>query len=252
MMQANWSLVLNVLLLIGVVFAIGRMMKAKRRNSNSMDYQPSVAKTDRPSQDEIIAVRKINTEPEDEAFDAHPPLRPNAQARQPTSQKNQPSLAVAASAEEKKPAFEVDASSIVVFLLAKENRQLAGYELLQTVLAAGLRFGQGHLFHRHQHTNGQGPILCSLAAATPTGVFDMQNIGAFSVHGLCLFMHPSGNPTIDAERFTILLETARQLSDELGTHLLDDQRQPLSNASIQRYQRMLNVDESTVQSVAFS
>jgi cell division protein ZipA len=133
-----------------------------------------------------------------------------------------------------------------MFLLAKENRQLAGYELLQTVLAAGLRFGEGHLFHRHQHPNGQGPVLCSLAAATPTGVFDLQNIGAFRVHGLCLFMQASGNPTIDAERFAIMLDTGKQLSEGLGTHLLDDRRQPMCDESIQRYYRLLNLDEVEV------
>ena len=130
-----------------------------------------------------------------------------------------------------------------MFLLAKENRQLAGYELLQTVLAAGLRFGEGQLFHRHQYSNGQGPVLCSLAAATASGVFDLQNIGAFSVRGLCLFMQSSGNPTIDAERFAIMLETAKQLSDGLDTFLLDEQRQPLTEASIARYQSLLNINE---------
>jgi cell division protein ZipA len=132
----------------------------------------------------------------------------------------------------------------MMFLLAKENRQLAGYELLQTVLAAGLRFGEGHLFHRHQSPNGQGPVLCSLAAATPSGIFDLQNIGAFSVHGLCLFMEASGNPTIDAERFAIMLDTAKQLSEGLDTYLLDDHRKPLSDASIQRYYRVLNLGEA--------
>src|SRR3546814_532492 len=125
--------------------------------------------------------------------------------------------------------------SLMMFLLAKENRQLAGYELLQTVLAAGLRFGEGNLFHRHQYTNGQGPVLCSLAAATVRGVFDLQNIGAFSVRGLCLFMQSSGNPTIDAERLTIMYETAKQLRDGLDTHLLDEYKQPLSEASVARY-----------------
>jgi cell division protein ZipA len=124
---------------------------------------------------------------------------------------------------------------LLIFLLAKENRQLAGYELLQTILAAGLRFGEGHLFHRHQNANGQGPVLCSLATATATGVFDLQNIGGFSVHGLCLFMHTSGAATIDAERFKIMLETAKQLSDGLDTYVLDEQRKPWSKLSEQRY-----------------
>ena len=132
----------------------------------------------------------------------------------------------------------------MMFLLAKENRQFAGYELLQTVLAAGLRFGEGHLFHRHQFANGQGPVLCSLAAATATGVFDLQNIGAFSVRGLCLFMHASKSPSIDKERFSIMLETARQLSEGMDAYLLDDQRKPLTKERIARYLHVLQIEQS--------
>ncbi len=249
-MQANWSLVLNVLLLIGVVIAIGRMMRARRQNLNRVNYRPSIGQPENnhhQHQDDIIAVRKVVRESTTETPAMDPPIQstlgpsilaPKQRVTQAVKQ------AASESTEEKKPAAgRESASSLVMFLLAKENRQLAGYELLQTVLASGLRFGEGHLFHRHQSPNGQGPVLCSLAAATPSGVFDLQNIGAFSVHGLCLFMQASGNTTIDAERFAIMLDTAKQLSEGLDTHLLDEQRQPLSDSSIQRYYRLLNLGE---------
>ena len=246
-MQENWSLVLNVLLLIGVVITIGRMIKARRQNLNTVNYPPSVGQPIIAHQDDIISVRKINHElMADEPIIKpiiEPTLRPDYQATSAPVIKpvSTPSL-------EKTPAPSDEPSvSLMMFLLAKENRQLAGYELLQTVLAAGLRFGEGHLFHRHQSPNGQGPVLCSLAAATPSGVFDLQNIGAFSVHGLCLFMQASGNSTIDAERFSIMLDTAKQLSEGLDTYLLDDQRQHLSDESIQRYYRMLNLNENCEQ-----
>lgn len=119
-----------------------------------------------------------------------------------------------------------------------------GYELLQTLLAAGLRFGEGQLFHRHLQLNGQGPVLCSVAAATPSGTFDLQNMGAFSASGLCIFMQASGNPTIDQERFSIMVDTARQLSDDLDTLLLDDKRQPISETSLARYRRVLKIDKA--------
>ena len=252
-MQANWSLVLNVLLLIGVVIAIGRMMKARRQNLNLANYGPSIGKPENTHHhDDIIAVRKITPTLTTEQPGIQPTIRPSAQAaRAPAIRPaSQPVIqSVSSIQEEKKPTFgEEPVSSLMMFLLAKENRQLAGYELLQTVLAAGLRFGEGHLFHRHQSPNGQGPVLCSLAAATASGVFDMQNIGAFSVHGLCLFMQASGNSTIDAERFAIMLDTAKQLSEGLDTYLLDDQRKPLSDASIQRYYRLLNLGETSEQS----
>lgn len=226
-MQANWSLILNLLLLIGVCVAIMHIMRGQKKNKRTKPHQPSIGKTIIDDQDDIIAVRKIITESTDE----HKP---------------QPKISAVAKNTEK-PAIEPGTDSLMVFLLAKENRQLAGYELLQTVLAAGLRFGDGHLFHRHQHPNGQGPVLCSLAAATPSGVFDLQNIGAFSVRGLCLFMQASGNPTIDGERFDIMLKTARQLSEDLGTHLLDDQQQPLTDSSLQQYYKRLNLTEQSEQ-----
>jgi cell division protein ZipA len=235
-MQANWSLILNVLLLIIVIVAISRMMKARRQVSELSPRQPSFGQPPVSSFDDIIAVRKVTREVE-------------------TLEGKKPILETMVEVEEEtkftKTSDTEKASSLMMFLLAKENRQLAGYELLQTVLAAGLRFGEGHLFHRHQFPNGQGPILCSLAAATPTGVFDLQNIGAFSVHGLCLFMQASGNPTIDAERFAIMLDTGKQLSEGLDTHLLDDTRQPLCDKSIQRYYKLLNLDEVEEHAQAF-
>ena len=236
-MQINWSFVLNILLLAGVFVAIARMVKNKRKESTIVPQQPSVGMTDKTaSYDDIIAVRKVYVEQEEEVPSLLNTLnKADVQVSAPP---------VSDALVSCKPSIETQESgSVVIFLLAKTNRQLAGYELLQTLLACGLRFGDGNLFHRHQHKNGQGPVLCSVAAATASGVFDLQNIGAFSTRGLCLFMMPSGNATIDAERFGIMLDTARQLSEDLDAHLLDDERRPLSDASIERYHRRLNISE---------
>lgn len=237
-MQINMSLILNVTLLIGVVIAITGMIKSRRQSVNFVDYQPSIGESTAKSHDDIIAVRKINPEFKLEQVPIQPMIQPQS------SSIDSPPL-VSAKTDARKPALGNEvASSVMMFLLAKGNRRLAGYELLQTLLASGLRFGEGQLFHRHQSPNGQGPILCSLAAATPSGVFDMQNIGAFSVHGLCLFMQASGNPTIDSERFSIMLDTAKQLSEGLDTYLLDDQRKPFIKGSLKRYYQLLNLNDA--------
>ncbi len=254
-MQANWSLVLNVLLLIGVIVAIGRMMKAKRGQAETkIPKTPSIGQPENGNSDDIVAVRKINSQLINSEPEAQIRVQPNSQPKpqskyQPQPQpKHQPSLAAKvpqANVEKNSPHETRESiSSVMMFLLAKGERQLAGYELLQTLLAAGLRFGEGHLFHRHQYPNGQGPVLCSLAAATATGVFDLQNIGAFSVRGLCLFMQASGNSTIDTERFEIMLDTAKQLSEGLDALLLDQYKKPLTDASVQQYYRLLNLNET--------
>lgn len=301
-MQSNWSLILNVFLLFGVVLAILRIIKFKRQSEQVLPKTPSLGQVDMNHYDDIIAVRKVA----EEVIEQKPMLKPidkynidirpiakvavASEIRHQASDANlssqashedlTPDLTTTVefrkrSIEETTPAREilidesedsldaeqvlatekhatetqnVQTSPLMMFLLAKENRQLAGYELLQALLAAGLRFGEGNLFHRHQSPNGQGTIMCSLAAATPSGVFDLQNMGAFVVRGLCLFMQASGNPTIDEERFEMMLDTARKLSDGLDTYLLDDKRQPLSDESVRRYQNILKLHELCEQS----
>lgn len=262
-MQANWSLILNVLLLIVVIVAIGRLMKARKQSLSPEHYKPNLGGAEKNTggmqnySDDIIAVRKVNVTP---GFDndagkddelhlfkkpteklSQPRLLPNDDEHQvqlKRQPKTTPKVEVRPTQKEAAP------STLMMFLLAKENRQFAGYELLQSVLAAGLRFGEGHLFHRHQFPNGQGPVLFSLAAATSTGIFDLQNIGAFSVRGLCLYMHPSKNSGIDSERLAVMLETARQLSEGLDAHLLDNQRKPLTEEKISRYYQSLQINQS--------
>jgi cell division protein ZipA len=262
----NWSLMLNVLLLVGVVVAIVRTVQTRRQHETQKPVKAAgpIAASTNTSADEIIAVRKVglhNPTPS-------PSLKPNiaVSLRTNLSATNvatpakidtpqpAPTLRSNSNAIEAKEAAAVSSSangadSIMIFLLAKSNRQLAGYELLQAVLSAGFRFGEGGLFHRHQLPNCQGPIMCSLAAATPTGVFDLQNIGAFVVHGLCLFMQISGSREIDAERFDVMLDTARTLSESLDTYLLDESREQLSEQSIAYYYQrlMLNEEQSSVE-----
>ena len=218
--MTNWSVMLNVFLLAGVVFAIIRMIKIKRQASRPRRFEPALSREDTVDfSDDIIAVRKID-------------VKPDAQS-EIVSEKVKTS--------ETKSVNTASPANLVVFLLAKEKRKLAGYELLQTILAAGLRFGEGQLFHRHQFSNGHGAVVCSLATATDDGTFDLQNMGAFSVRGLCLFMETSGNANIDLERFSIMMDTARQLSEGLDTHLLDDERHPWSETSLARYHQLLQV-----------
>ncbi len=255
----NWSLMLNALLLIGVVIAIVRTVQSRRQqelHKTVKNMVTSGASTN--ASDEIIAIRKVGQNTQSSPT-LKPtiglPLRqkshiaPTLQQPKPDVQRQSPALSLTPSqptvqAETKNPSPA--AETIMIFLLAKSSRQLAGYELLQAVLSAGFRFGDGGLFHRHQFPNCQGSVMCSLAAATPTGVFDLQNIGGFVVHGLCLFMQISGHREVDAERFDMMLDTARTLSDSLDTHLLDELREPLSENSIARYHQKLMLTEEPV------
>jgi len=245
MMPANFSIILNVILLIGVVIAIRALMKGKREqvrlSQPKWAHKPSFPAA--VETDEILAVRKVS--PPENKFIFSDLIIDESEKPEAFVTEIEPEDTVAVEPINESPAD----LQIMMFLLAKEGKKIAGYELLQTLLTAGLRFGEGALFHRHQYSNGKGPVLFSLAAATATGTFDLQNIGAFSAHGLCLFLQASHNAMIDAERFETLLETAKQLSEDLDTHWLDECRKPFTKESELRMRQALNIAKFAVAEV---
>lgn len=113
---------------------------------------------------------------------------------------------------------------IVLYLMAPDNCVYAGYELLQALLSAGLRYGKQRIFHRHTHKDGRGDVLFHCASATEPGIFDLTKMGAFTSKGLCLFFSAASveDPLMT---FDHLLETIDQLVEDMGGQVLDGQRQ---------------------------
>jgi len=127
---------------------------------------------------------------------------------------------------------------VVINVLADAERPYRGYELLQVLLTAGLRYGKMGIFHRHEEISGRGAILFSLASAVEPGKFDLSAMGALSTPGLTLFMQ-TANTNRPAEILSLMLETAHEISHELGGALFDDKRQPLGKEKIALWQSQL-------------
>lgn len=116
---------------------------------------------------------------------------------------------------------------IVLHVMASKDAPYMGYELLQAILGNGLRYGKHNIFHRHETKTGRGRILFSLATVNKPGIFELAKMGSFSCPGLTLFM------VINRQRdpmlaFDSLLETAKQLVDDLGGEIRDQTNQPLN------------------------
>lgn len=212
-MQTDWNLVLNVLLFVGVLLAIGRIIKGKRKYAKVNKPQAYQNQNDNKEDDDIIAVRKVANNEEKVTFQTESVLPDSS------PHVNQNVL--------------VD-NVLMLFLLAKKDNKFSGFDLLHAVLSQGLRYGEGRIFHQYKN-NSKGSIMYSLAAATHDGTFDLQTIGEYSVGGLCLFFEPCGNQTVDSERFQIMYKTAMALSEALDAQILDDERLPLSDNSITKY-----------------
>lgn len=127
---------------------------------------------------------------------------------------------------------------IVLYILADSKEPFVGYELLQTLLSAGLRYGEMSIFHYYQQTpNGQGEVLFSVASAVEPGVFDLANVGAIVCPGLTLFMSPQIESSVNG--FETLLDIAYQLADDLNGVLCDAQRVPLTETKITEYRNKI-------------
>lgn len=135
---------------------------------------------------------------------------------------------------------------VALYLMMPEGMTYAGYELLQALLSAGLRFGEHRIFHRHAHKDGRGDVLFHCASAVAPGTFDLTQIGSFTSQGLCLFFSTK-DVAEPLATFDCLLETIEQLSEDLGGDVLDDKKQLLTKEKmIQIRSQLRDVEHSQV------
>ncbi len=140
---------------------------------------------------------------------------------------------------QEKPSIKAEPVPIIAInILATGADQFVGYELLQAILSSGMRFGSMNIFHRYEQLNGKGNTLFSLVSATEPGTFDLSDIGGFACKGLTLFLHLDNTPNLSSN-FELMLGTARQLAQDLGGELFDEQRQPLTDQTIRHYRERI-------------
>lgn len=140
----------------------------------------------------------------------------------------------------KKTTMAKGAGLLVLHIMAPTNQAFIGYELLQSLLSSGLRFGEMNIFHRYEQLTGQGKILFSLASATEPGTFNLDEVGSLACIGLSLFMKADRleNPE---KVFNLMLDTARLLAEDLGGRVVDEHYQELTSDTIIRYQQRITV-----------
>jgi cell division protein ZipA len=132
------------------------------------------------------------------------------------------------------PQFTAMGKLLVVYCVSEPGRPYVGYELLQALLSAGLRFGENNVFHRYTGTNNRGTILFSFASAHEPGTFDIQKMGSVVCRGLCCFMQLT-NEEHNIDALDGLLTTAYQLTQDLGGALLDGDRNPFDSECYDQY-----------------
>lgn len=131
---------------------------------------------------------------------------------------------------------------LVVNVMAKPEREFYGVDLLQALLASGLRFGDMSIFHRHFDQDPSSPVLFSVANMVNPGTFDLNQINDFATRGVCFFM-TLPNVANSMQAFERMLDAAQQLRIALDGDLKDDNRSVMTAQTIEHYrQRVRDFD----------
>lgn len=127
--------------------------------------------------------------------------------------------------------------TLCFYVKAKSHEKFFGYDLLQAILNQGFVHGNRDFFH---FTSQQGSTLISLANANAPGTFNLDQMGAFTTTGLCLFIQPQRlvKPFV---AFDLMIEKAHLLADELGGVVEDEHHHLLTPERLNDWRSHLDV-----------
>lgn len=232
--------------LFGKSFLQAKRRKQKRRfREPQMQFNNSAAEVEKDEDDQwdVVVLSSKKDESAVEAFETQPvssvmPEEIVEEAVEPVANE-QP--------EKTKSNPNPIGDIIILGLLAQKDRPYAGYELLQALLTAGLRYGKMGIFHRHEEVSGRGNVLFSLASAAAPGTFELPKMGGFATPGLTLFMEVN-KLREPLQAFDLMIDTAKQLVEDLGGEIWDDERKPLSEQKIAQWREQIASQEQRSQS----
>lgn len=137
----------------------------------------------------------------------------------------------------------------ILFLRAPPKRQYGGYELLQSLLSCGLSWGEeNRFFHRYEQHEEKDIEIFSVAAATKSGELNPTDMGEFTCPGLSLFLILN-NHLYPSVNFELMLDTARQLLEDLGGSLLDQNQELLTPEKLQKIRDRIRQYETSQQTM---
>jgi len=126
----------------------------------------------------------------------------------------------------------------ILYVVARSEEGFAGMDILESLLACDLRFGDMDFFHRHERASGRGPIEFSVANMMKPGVFDIDNMEPLQTRGLMLFVTLPG-PTDMLKAFDYMYETAIVVAKALDGDIQDEKRSVVTRQSLEHMRQQI-------------
>lgn len=143
--------------------------------------------------------------------------------------------AVDRSAAQQESSVEKRIPSLIEFsIVARADEGFNGEALFDALEDLGLEFGTNQVFER---LDSSRLVDFTVASMVGGGVFPSENLGSFFTPGIVFFMQPRELEYPD-DVFEDFVQTIQQLAEELDGVVWDNQRQPLSQDTIDYFRNV--------------
>ncbi|MEJ6121723.1 cell division protein ZipA [Vibrio sp. 2-Bac 85] len=124
-------------------------------------------------------------------------------------------------------------------IAAKQGERLGGHELLQFFLTSGFRYGDMNIFHRHEHSDGTGEVLFSIANMMAPGTFDLDYMEQFNSPGISFFFTAPNDKVSVNKSFDMMLRAVEQAAEEFDCEVLNEKREKFTPEQFMEYRQRL-------------
>lgn len=126
----------------------------------------------------------------------------------------------------------------ILYVVARLEEGFSGMDILETLLACDLRFGDMDFFHRHERASGRGAIEFSVANMMKPGVFDIDNMEPLQTRGLMFFVTLPG-PADMLKAFDYMYETTKVVAKALDADIQDETRSVITRQSLEHMRQQI-------------
>jgi cell division protein ZipA len=132
---------------------------------------------------------------------------------------------------------------IVINVMSRQPEGFVGANLLENVLACGMRYGDMNIFHHYAPSPDDDSVLYSMANIIKPGTFDLNNMQSFQTPGVSFFMAlplkaSSAISAMDA--FDKMYHSAKRISQSLNGELKDERRSVMTGQTIEHCRQRIS------------
>jgi cell division protein ZipA len=128
---------------------------------------------------------------------------------------------------------------IVLNVMAPNDSEFHGTDLMHVLITAGLKFGEMSIFHQRVNGDNKAPVVFSVANILNPGSFDLNTMDNFYTRGVSLFL-ALPTPMNNLQAFDQMLDVAQQICGSLDGELKDDHRSDMTLQTIEHYRQRIN------------